>query len=157
MGTLYTRLSSITGEMSPESIEHHIARVMLEHIHQLNNISIGAMADLCSVSKSTISKFVKQLGFEDYKEFKAEAYSRGKREVYIKDLNTINITDYILQKGTEEYLDVLFSDIRYLFFNTDSKKIDHLVTLIHDYEEVAAFGEGYSETAALNFQQKISY
>ena len=54
MGTLYTRLSSITGEMSPESIEHHIARVMLEHIHQLNNISIGAMADLCSVSKSTI-------------------------------------------------------------------------------------------------------
>ena len=67
MGTLYTRLSSITGEMSPESIEHHIARVMLEHIHQLNNISIGAMADLCSVSKSTISKFVKQLGFEDYK------------------------------------------------------------------------------------------
>ena len=62
MGTLYTRLSSITGEMSPESIEHHIARVMLEHIHQLNNISIGTMADLCSVSKSTISKFVKQLG-----------------------------------------------------------------------------------------------
>lgn len=43
MGTLYTRLSSITGEMSPESIEHHIARVMLEHIHQLNNISIGTM------------------------------------------------------------------------------------------------------------------
>ena len=109
------------------------------------------------VSKSTISKFVKQLGFEDYKEFKAEAYSRGKREVYIKDLNTINITDYILQKGTEEYLDVLFSDIRYLFFNTDSKKIDHLVTLIHDYEEVAAFGEGYSETAALNFQHKMSF
>ena len=84
MGTLYTRLSSITGEMSPESIEHHIARVMLEHIHQLNNISIGAMADLCSVSKSTISKFVKQLGFEDYKEFKAEAYSRGKRSKYDK-------------------------------------------------------------------------
>ena len=157
MGTLYTRLSSITGEMSPESIEHHIARVMLEHIHQLNNISIGTMADLCSVSKSTISKFVKQLGFEDYKEFKAEAYSRGKREVYIKDLNTINITDYILQKGTEEYLDVLFADIRYLFFKTDSKKIEHLVTLIHDYEEVAAFGEGYSETAALNFQHKMSF
>lgn len=43
MGTLYTRLSSITGEMSPESIEHHIARVMLEHIHQLNNISIGTI------------------------------------------------------------------------------------------------------------------
>ena len=157
MGTLYTRLSSITGEMSPESIEHHIARVMLEHIHQLNNISIGTMADLCSVSKSTISKFVKQLGFEDYKEFKAEAYSRGKREVYIKDLNTINITDYILQKGTEEYLDVLFADIRYLFFKTDSKKIEQLVTLIHDYEEVAAFGEGYSETAALNFQHKMSF
>ena len=82
----------------------------------------NCLDDLYSVSKSTISKFVKQLGFEDYKEFKAEAYSRGKREVYIKDLNTINITDYILQKGTEEYLDVLFSDIRYLFFNTDSKK-----------------------------------
>ena len=85
------------------------------------------------------------------KNLKAEAYSRGKREVYIKDLNTINITDYNIDKKDEEYLDVLFSDIRYLFFNTDSKKIDHLVTLIHDYEEVAAFGEGYSETAAIEF------
>lgn len=157
MGTLYTRLTSITGEMSPESIEHHIARVMLEHIHQLNDISIGSMAGLCSVSKSTISKFVKQLGFEDYKEFKAEAYSRGKREVYIKDLNTINITDYILQNGTEQYLDVLFSDIRDLFYKIDFKKIEQLVTMIHDYEEVAAFGEGYSETAALNFQHKMSF
>ena len=43
-----------------------------------------------------ISYLLGALGFEDYKEFKAEAYSRGKREVYIKDLNTINITDYIL-------------------------------------------------------------
>ena len=80
MGTLYTRLSSITGEMSPESIEHHIARVMLEHIHQLNNISIGAMADLCSVSKSTISKFVKQLGFEDYKNLKQKHTVEGKEK-----------------------------------------------------------------------------
>lgn len=62
-----------------------------------------------------------------------------------------------MQKGTEEYLDVLFADIRYLFFKTDSKKIEQLVTLIHDYEEVAAFGEGYSETAALNFQHKMSF
>ncbi len=29
--------------------------------------------------------------------------------------------------------------------------------MIHDYEEVAAFGEGYSETAALNFQHKMSF
>jgi len=28
-----------------------------------------------------------------------------------------------------------------------------LVTLIHDYEEVAAFGEGYSETASFSFQK----
>lgn len=32
-----------------------------------------------------------------------------------------------------------------------------MVTLIHDYEEVAAFGEGYSETVALNFQHKMSF
>lgn len=157
MGTLYTRLSSTTSEMPPESIEHHIARVMLEHIHQLNDISIGKMAEMCAVSKSTISKFVKQLGFEDYKEFRAEAYSRGKREIYIKDLNTINVTDYILKNGTEQYLDVLFTDIRQLFDQMDHSKIEQLITMIHDYEEVAAFGEGYSETAALNFQHKMSF
>lgn len=56
MGTLYTRLSSTTSERPLDSIEYHIARVMLEHIHQLGDISIGKMADMCSVSNSRVGK-----------------------------------------------------------------------------------------------------
>lgn len=41
MAIFYQRLSSTIVEMSPESIEYHIASVMIENIHSIYDISIG--------------------------------------------------------------------------------------------------------------------
>lgn len=154
---LYGKLSTTTIEMKPDSIEHHIARVMLENINQLSDIPIGKMAEMCAVSKSTISKFVRELGYEDYMEFKAEAFGQRKKEIYIKGANTVNITDYILKEGMEQYLKTLFYDIHYMIESLDQKKIEQVVTDIHEYREIASFGEGYSETAAMNLQHKMTF
>lgn len=157
MAIFYQRLASTIVEMSPESIEYHIASVMIENIHSIYDISIGKMAELCSVSKSTVSKFVRMLGFEDYMDFKAEAMRQREKEIYNHDKETINITDYIMQNDMNRYLDVLFYDIKQLVAGLDAKKIEQLVTDIHDYKKVAAFGEIYSESAAMNFQYKMSF
>lgn len=84
MAALYQRLSTTISEMDTTSIEYHIASIMIANLTQIYNIPIGRMAKLCSVSKSSVSKFVRTLGFEDYQEFKAEALFCSKKEIYMK-------------------------------------------------------------------------
>lgn len=157
MAALYQRLSTTISEMDTTSIEYHIASIMIANLTQIYNIPIGRMAKLCSVSKSSVSKFVRTLGFEDYQEFKAEALFCSKKEIYMKGGSTVNITDFILENGTEHYLDVLFYDIRQMMRSLDHKKLDRLAEDIHSYKNVAAFGAVYSETASMNLQYKMSF
>ncbi|WP_288798914.1 MurR/RpiR family transcriptional regulator [uncultured Megasphaera sp.] len=157
MSTLYVKLSTTTIEMPPDSIEHHIARIMLKNINKLYELSINELAILCTVSKSTLSKFVRFLGFEDYQDFRGEAYKQRYKEVYVNGKYTMNITDFVCRQGMDEYIKILYEDMRNLLHNLDYKQIEKLITLIHDSEEVAAFGEVYSQTAALNFQYKMSF
>lgn len=65
-------------------------------------MSISDVAKMCAVSKSTISKFVRDIGFEDYLDFKLEAVRQGKKEIYNSN-GKCNITDYIRGHGIWEY------------------------------------------------------
>lgn len=157
MHILYQRLITTINEEVVGTTEYHIASLMLENINQLYRIPIGEMAGICNVSKSTVSKFVRRIGFDDYTDFKLEAMRQREKDVYIRGGDTINITDYILEHGMDAYIDVLTNDIKTQTQNLDIEKIGRLVEDIHDYSKIAAFGEIYSETAALNFQYKMSY
>lgn len=156
MYILYQRLATLINGGDADTTEYHIANVMMEKMDLIVECSIGETARLCSVSKSTISKFVRGIGFEDYTDFKWAAMGEKRKEYYTKDGSTINITDFICEKGVNSYMDVLTQDIRNLFERVDMRKIDSLVKDIHQYKKIAAFGEVYSETAALNFQYKMS-
>lgn len=156
MYILYQRLASLISGGNADTTEYHIANVMMENMDYIVEYSIGETAKLCNVSKSTISKFVREIGFEDYTDFKWAAMGERRKEYYTKDGSTINITDYICQNGVNNYMDVLMTDIRHLFEMGDIRKIDALVRDLHEYKHIAAFGEVYSETAAINFQYKMS-
>ena len=58
MGILYDRLLILLNESSSDSTFYHIALAMLQHMELLHSLAINEVADLCSVSKSTISKFM---------------------------------------------------------------------------------------------------
>ncbi|WP_099469744.1 MurR/RpiR family transcriptional regulator [Konateibacter massiliensis] len=157
MPLLYNRLVTTINETTIDSIEYHIAGVMMESIGSINSFSIGEMAKLCSVSKSTISKFVRKLGFDDYIDFKLEAVREHEKAVYIKNQNTSNITDCILAHSVDYYRKILDYDINHLFQTIDKQPIEQLVDDIYHYKKVAAFGEVYSETICLNLQYKMAF
>lgn len=156
MYILYQRLATLINGGDANTTEYHIANVMMENMDHITENSIGETAKLCNVSKSTVSKFVRTLGFENYTDFKWAAMGEKRKEIYIKGVDTINITDFICQNGVNNYMEVLTRDIKCLFEQADMRKIDSLAKDIYAYKKVAAFGEVYSETAALNFQYKMS-
>lgn len=157
MHVLYQRLITTISEGTVGSTEYYIASLMIQNINRLHRISISEIASLCNVSKSTISKFVRQIGFDDYTDFRLEAVRQKKKDVYILGGDTINITDYMYENGEAAYLSVLFCDIRTLFQGREREKIAELADDIYSYKKIAAFGEVYSQTASMNFQYKMSY
>ena len=56
MGILYDRLLILLNESSSDSTFYHIALAMLQNMELLHSLAINEVADLCRVSKSTISK-----------------------------------------------------------------------------------------------------
>ena len=82
MYILYNRLITALNEKKPDSTEFYIAKMMIWNLWELPRMSISDVAKMCAVSKSTISKFVRDIGFEDYLDFKLEAVRQGKKEIY---------------------------------------------------------------------------
>lgn len=56
MGILLNRLLIVLNNSDLKSTDYHIAFTLLSNFNLINDMTIGELADLCSVSKSTNSK-----------------------------------------------------------------------------------------------------
>lgn len=154
MYILYNRLITALNEKKPDSTEFYIAKMMIWNLWELPRMSISDVAKMCAVSKSTISKFVRDIGFEDYLDFKLEAVRQGKKEIYNSN-GKCNITDYIRGHGIWEYEKILSEDIRSVLFGIEEDQLKRLAVDLHEYKHLAAFGISYSESAAINAGIKV--
>lgn len=119
--TLHRRLLYILNENLPGSTWYCIAMKMLQYYGDLDMISIEEMASLCAVSKSTISKFIRVLGYEDYRTFQKQAainLNRKQRENYF----VTDVTRYIDEHSTDAYVDAVLRDIRMTYELLDWEK-----------------------------------
>ena len=156
MGILYNRLMIVLNDEEPGSVYYCIALAMLERLGTLSGLSIAEMAEACSVSKSSISKFIRRLGYEDYKEFRDAAIFEENK--YQNDSNYVsNVMDFLDCHSLPTYVDTVCADLRETAKKMDVHAIDRLAHDLIRYERVAAFGLMFSETAAKDFQTKLGY
>lgn len=72
MNRLLIRLWGVLDGEEPGSINYQIARTLVSKISSIKHTSSSALAELCNVSKPSISRFCKNLGYDDFYEFRAE-------------------------------------------------------------------------------------
>lgn len=156
MGILYNRLLIMINEENQNSTYYHIAMIMLKNIETLGTIRIDELARICNVSKSTISKFIRVLGYEDYNEFKYAASFQDNKYNY--SFNYVaNVMQYMEQNSIDSFLEIVHNDISETLKNLNWKNIDRLVEDIYHFKNVATFGLMFSETAAMDLQVKLGY
>lgn len=122
--------------------DHMIAAYILQNISKMKEITIQDMAQACYTSTSTISRFVKEIGFRSLTELKdvCSAYDFASFELVHDSLRHLDFSGGndrdILQNYTKMLCESLtnFSDI------IDFEKIDALNTAIHENEHVVVFG-----------------
>ena len=150
------RLINLRNNSQSDSIETHITEVLLKHINEIDSMSIEQVAQLCGVSKSTLSKFVKKIGFDDYKEFRDITRNEKRRSGYYGYEDKLPMGRFIERKGWREYISILEKDLQTFANTIDFTQISALARALHTQEQVAAFGSVYSQTVAIDFMYRLA-
>lgn len=156
MGILYERLMILLNEAEPGSAESHIVYMMLQNLASLAGMTIGQVAELCDVSKSTVSKFVNKLGYSSYKDFRDDAIFEENKYGNSQNYLT-NVVDRLNRFSVVEYAENICSDLMLTARTLDRDNIDRLAQDLADHDSVIAFGLMFSQTAAENLQTKLGY
>lgn len=154
MGILINRLIILLNESDEGSTDYQIAFIMLAHIQELGGMGINDIARLCAVSKSTVSKFVRALGYPDYSDFRYALEFEHNRyrpsHTFVSD-----VLGYLDEHSCEEYAQAVASDMMENARRLPTGQLERLAADIIAYKKVAAFGLMFSETAAIDLQTKL--
>lgn len=130
--------------------DYRIARFMLDNIRNIQHYTISQFAKECFVSNSSVSRFCRTIGFNEFSELKGQLYK----------VADVSQTKFCFS-GKEHsqlltaYVDAVTSNLEKLKNSLDMAAINTLVQEIHAYPKVAAFGSLQSHQVALNLQADL--
>ena len=116
------------------TLEHQINETLIKFSKENSNLKISNAAEACGCSISKISKFVKKLGFNNYKQYIAFLYGNE-----IPQKNFSNELDRI-----KKFLD-----------DFDLSLVDEFIDLMKSYDKIILFGYGPSFICTQYFEYKL--
>ena len=132
-----------------DSTNGHIAAYVIGHMKELQNDSIRDLAAKANVSPSSVSRFCRDIGLQDFNELKSLAAS------YQPPFHlTSHSEDPVQQKN--DYITAVESSIEMVRKSIDMKQIDRLCEDIRNYERVSVFGVLKSEGVSMNLQADLA-
>jgi len=119
------------GHLNP--LEQKIHSTIAEAAAQRDSLTIKEAAELCGCSLSKISKFVKKLGFQNYKQYISYVYGSYETRQLTDDL--LRIQDFLKQ--------------------FDFELLHKLIALIEEHERIILFGYGPTFLCLTYFAYKL--
>lgn len=151
MNRLMIRLWGILDGENSNSINYQIAKVLMDNITSIEHTSSSSLAELCNVSKPSISRFVKDLGYDDYYDFRAEINhyypDRGAKFFDCENEDADNYAD--------KYLDNVVLKVEIMKRNEVQEQIIKLADDIMRYKYVYLMGNMQSGTTASNLHYNL--
>ena len=132
-------LSALAAEKK-DSTNKIIAEYILAHQDEIQDLSIKELASLCHVGTGSLSRFVRDIGLNDFAELKMLLS------------NTFYRFDQAEGNVYDAQADHISSAVRIALQSLDHEKIQNLCRDIHDYENVYACGLLKAQNAAVDLQ-----
>ena len=136
-----------------DSTNSQIATYLLNHLDDIKNIGIQEMAKECSVAMSSISRFCKEIGLNDFNEL---------RELLIS--TKMNFEQYSssskAKNRLEEYSLKVKESITMVEKSINMQQIDALCKEIQKYQQVGIFGLlmlGKQTYSHISYKQQLQY
>ncbi len=109
----------------------HILHYITNNKKVASNLSINELAKKCNVSKSSLQRFTKKMGFSGYSEFKF--YLKWETEAKNACVDQNNITQMLIQ------------DIETTIKNLNLGQIDEICEVLYKAKRIFLYGTGYSQ------------
>ena len=144
------KLMSIAQQSNPTtSIDTRIAQVMLGNLNELGNMQNQELAKLCYVDAATISRFVRNLGFLKFGEFKS----------YFKEYNEMHGIDYYFSRQSlptsKDILRNAICAIEDSYTLLDEKQMERISKMLFNEKEILIGGDRFAQLVAKDLQLKL--
>lgn len=153
--SIMSQLLSYVNYSDENNVDRDIAKAILLNYNKIPSLTIYDLADICFVSASSITRFIRNLGYESYKSFKNEMKNTLKIDVdYSKSVHFATKED--LQPIFKRYTDNVIENIQYTFDHIDYKQLYRVAEMIYQADEIAFFGLEYANFLGIHFQNKMA-
>ncbi|MCH3961691.1 MAG: hypothetical protein LKF53_07060 [Solobacterium sp.] len=150
LGKLPYILLELINNENPDSVDYIIARYILDHMKHLKGASIQEISDACEVSKSTLSRFCRKAGLEDFQEMKEELQA-----VRLKSPEKFDVP--LMSSDGRSYLRRVSEQVARLDEALDYQQIDKLVKEMEERRNIILFGSMQAMNPAVNLQQDMLF
>lgn len=141
-------LSVVNDEHTANNTNRIIAEYLLKNLHRLHDLTIYDVAEECFVSRSSIHRFLRQIGFDQFSylgKYIQDSYQHY--QAYYDYVNRENFIDKVKSKMND-----MMDDISQL---SSTESVKELVELIHNHEKVYMLIANTSGSAATHFQEEL--
>lgn len=136
---LMNKLNNCLYSTEHNDIDHIIAKFIKKNIETISEMTIDELAQSCFVSKTKISKFCRELGYDNFIAFKDEC---------ISETNKMKLTvENQKENLAESYNNHLLKSISVLkdnLMNVDQQLIEEIVVELKQAKQVYLYGIAYS-------------
>lgn len=174
--SLLHSLFSIINENEENDSNYVLAHYFLNHYHELNSLNIYDVADKCFVSRSSVRRFCKSLGYENFLDLKNEfstyddqnqSYMKYAKRVNYRELLTSEINEMIKELNkrmdTREVYNIAekMKNSRHIVFLTSGTLAgyvkDFQQSMIFNKKVINVVSELYSDNKLLNKLDERDY
>lgn len=149
MTHLRSSLEGVLDQCSEDSPDYRIAYYLLQNCYISDKISIQDVADNCFVSKSTVSRFCRQIGYHEFQEL-----NQGLFQAYVRS-NYIKFAPYMQQPDVDSYLNEIQACIDTLRGQISAADVGSVVMDLLTHPRVGLLGKMQSNTVAIDLQHDL--
>lgn len=152
MSNIRIQLLNVINRESRDSTNFIIAQYMLEHLEQMKVISTKELARECNVSKSSISRFCRKIGYEDFMELQIAIVTYDSCiDERIPDLKGNAVEEFV-----KTYLADSKRIVDHLEKNLDTAALEELAADLHSFSRVVLMGHVQSSLPAFSLQHYLT-
>lgn len=145
---LLSSLLTVLNRNDEGSPECNLSTYMLEHLHELGRLSIYKIAADCYLSRSSVQRFIRTLGYDSFTSLKASLPEAERHQrAFIDYADHTNYATYLAHE-----LQVMASDINETCVE---RNLESFARRIHDARDVVILTAEDSSSAARTFQQAM--
>lgn len=149
---LLVRLEGLLNHESYGTVDFILANHLLQHYRDLEHTSIAELAAQCSVSPASVSRFARNLGYQDFFDLKDDLSKLVENES-----NGLEIFRGLNNASSAEFLSQVTAGMQASLEAIPDAQLDGLVRMIFAHERLVLMGHWHSADAALQLQHDLVY